>query len=122
MTPKENKVLQKALDVYKGRLTTFYEETIRKTTDELERTLTELEALKRYPTADEVCKALSEYYNEEVLYDERRQAFHFKNSWYIVTFDNGYIQFAHHDYWKFDTKKPSLITLIGRFYEGLEHV
>ena len=52
MTPKENNILTQAREVYKNRESDYYLETIRKTADELERTLTELEELKRYPTSE----------------------------------------------------------------------
>jgi len=84
----------------------------------------ELEELKRYPTADEVCEALSEWIKknvEEALssvrYDEK--SFYYFNEYdyeeNIVqkTFDEN-IAFGIHDL------PPRLITLIGRFYEGLE--
>ena len=47
MTPKENNILIQAREVYKNRESEYYLEIIRKTSDELERTLTELTELKR---------------------------------------------------------------------------
>jgi hypothetical protein len=81
--------------------------------DIVEQALTELEELKRYPTADEVCEALSEYYHYEVEYSKRDMTFESELSWYAC-FKDGVIDFGG------DKLPPHLITLIGRFYEGVE--
>ena len=67
------------------------------------------------PTAEEVCKALSEYYGFEVMYKgldffpkERLSCLTC-----VVAMVDGCIDFA-------DPLPPHLITLIGRFYEGVE--
>jgi hypothetical protein len=67
------------------------------------------------PTADEVCKALSEeYFNAKVVYSWGEMSFKFDVDWIEIA--------------KLSIQKrvyvtmlpPHLITLIGRFYEGLE--
>lgn len=73
---------------------------------------TELEALKRYPTSDEVCKALSEYlktpveYNETLGFIANKRVIIYKYLNNVLSFSNNY--------------QPEIHTLIGRFYEGLE--
>ena len=74
--------------------------------------LTELEELKRYPTSEEVCEALSEYLGRD------------------VTYNDGTFELVYDDYTLFIcecsknnvaigmTLPPHLITLIGRFYEN----
>ena len=80
----------------------------------VDQALDELEELKRYPTADEVCKALSEYYHYEVEYSKKDMTFESELSWYAC-FKDGIIDFGG------DKLPPHLVTLIGRFYEGLEN-
>lgn len=69
----------------------------------------ELEELKRYPTADEVCEALGEYYNKPCIY---------RDGYFLIKgldcAENLY-QKVYIDHLK---RKPNLITLIGRFYEN----
>ena len=65
------------------------------------------------PTADEVCKAFHEYTQYDVLYDENLREFTLKDGSWITRFGiYGYqvVVYLH----------PSLITLISRFYEGIE--
>jgi len=71
--------------------------------------------LKKSPTADEVCKALSEYFGEEVIFLVNDKEFVIKCNIgykYIVETDDVlyYIKVGLPLY---------LITLIGRFYEGV---
>jgi len=78
----------------------------------------ESDALKQAitpPTADEVCKTLSEYFNlPNVTY--RNGAFYEHEGFHIVTKTcEGNISFNH-----FRNVTPRLITLIGRFYEEQE--
>jgi hypothetical protein len=68
------------------------------------------------PTADEVCKALSDYYGKEVKVDKR-----YNNTTFVCdgrniawVDNNGSVQINQ-------PKPPHLITLIGRFYAGLEN-
>lgn len=91
--------------------------------DDLEQALNELEALKKPPTVDELCKALSEHYKEQVSYSNERHnhLFYFEKSRLgIVLLRHGNIDFYQSDYHKTNYLPPHLITLIGRFYEGLE--
>ena len=70
----------------------------------------ELEYIKKAltpPTADEVCKALSEYLKRNVYYEDGMFKVHSDVYGEIVDLN---------------TLPPHLITLIGRFYEGLEKV
>ena len=67
------------------------------------------------PTEEEVCEALSEYYGFEVMYKggdffpkER-----LSNLYCVVAMVDGCIDFAY-------PLPPHLITLIGRFYEGVK--
>lgn len=68
------------------------------------------------PTADEVCKALSEYYKEKAFYNDTEKTFYFMGGKiaYPSAFDK--CRFVLNNY----SFPPSLITLIGRFYQGLE--
>ncbi|HKM04429.1 MAG TPA: hypothetical protein VJZ04_07510 [Lachnospiraceae bacterium] len=103
--------------------------------------LTELEELKRYPmaeevahydvfliirkaltppTADEVCEALSGWFDEKFYYDVNQKEFYTKalnGQHSVVKLKKNEIHFGG---WY--TMPPHLITLIGRFYEGLEKV
>ena len=114
MTPKE--ALNKAWDLVHEKYPSNDEEiqlvryAIKRAIDS-EQVLTELEELKRYPTADEVCEALSKYWGNQVQYDERHCLFEMyvgDNTWKPI------------ELLRMRTNKPSLITLIGRFYEGIE--
>jgi len=82
--------------------------------DRIDKALTELEEIKRYPTADEVCEALSEYFAKETIYD--KQFKEFRKGFRVVANPRENI------YNEYDLLglPPHLITLIGRFYEGLE--
>ena len=91
------------------------------TLNEIIEALTELEALKRYPTSEEVCEALkdffknSKYHNyiDTVYYSEKGKYFYTEDenrNLVEMIFDNYYI----HEI------SPHLVTLIGRFYEGLK--
>ncbi|MCK9319973.1 hypothetical protein [Methanoculleus sp.] len=80
--------------------------------DEIYRLVGKIEILlKTTPTADEVCKALSDYWGNPVQYDERRCLFEMyigDNTWKPV------------ELLRMRIEKPHIITLIGRFYEKLE--
>ena len=89
----------------------------------MEQSLTELEELKRYPTADEVCEALSEWLKEELptlwnykIYHDNG-GFHYYNNEdyeiYFVDYDEVFERIFFPRY-----LPPHLITLIGRFYEA----
>jgi len=91
----------------------------------LKNALTELEELKRYPTSDEVCEALSEcedldkhsfitYIPEDksfTLFKQFRADDCYETD--LVRYEQGTIYIANY-------YSPSIITLIGRFYEGME--
>jgi len=64
------------------------------------------------PTADEVCKALSDYLRVDVRYDVLAKEFYvFSDSTHITKFGIYGYQIKYY-------LLPHLITLIGRFYEG----
>lgn len=112
MTPKE------ALELLKRKAHTYDDEyclprmdckkELDDKTDEayqrLLKALTELEKLKRYPTSDEVCEALSEYLGCDVKYNDYG---------FLMDKDTSIRDLAN-------DKRFDLITLIGRFYEGVE--
>ena len=74
------------------------------------------------PTVDEVCKALSEHEKRNVVYNDKTHEF------YYLEYEGKigeYSQFITETYgdglWSLGVYlPPHLITLIGRFYEGLE--
>ena len=78
------------------------------------------EELKRYPTADEVCKALNMEYKNHVMFDVDYKQFIVTMTqpivmqYEITEYKNGCVRIQP------DYLKPHLITLIGRFYQGLE--
>ena len=81
--------------------------------------LNELEELKRYPTSDEVCEAFKTYYKyghgEGIKYDELSGEFRFFNNTVVADYSVfGYRVLIY--------LPPHFITLIGRFYEGLEEM
>lgn len=85
--------------------------------------LAELEALKKVPTAEDICKALSEHYHSEVSYSNERHnhMFYFEESRLgILRYYNGGLDFIHSDYHKTNNLLPCLVALIGKFYESLE--
>ena len=74
------------------------------------------------PTADEVCEALSEFYGKKVIYvaDVKKFAYEGVDGWQEIcyfgkNFKGDVIRFSF-------SLPPRLITLIGRFYEGLEEM
>jgi hypothetical protein len=91
----------------------------------IDQALTKLEELKRYPTADEVCKALGEYLERTVKMDIDN-TFYYSDKNKLGEYDEiicGYGWEHKHHTVGFDMDlPPHLITLIGRFYEGLEKV
>ena len=83
----------------------------------LETTLNELESLKKPPTVDEICKALSEQLKQKVSYGAKQ--------FYYTIENTNCVMFVTETYgdglWSINEYlPPHLITLIGRFYEGLE--
>ncbi len=71
----------------------------------VEHALNELEIIKSYPTVDEVCSELSEHIEHSVYYANDKFKVHGDVYGEIVDLNS---------------LPPHLITLIGRFYEGLE--
>jgi len=71
------------------------------------------------PTSEEVCRQLSEYLRRPIIYIERSKSFQIKcvNGNYEIVRLHGNNEIS------FDTTyclPPSLITLIGRFYQGVK--
>ncbi len=71
------------------------------------------------PTADEVCKALSEYSKTNVYYE--RGGFFYRNEYrynqpflVAIKYKSGLIELTK------NVLPPHLITMIGKFYESLE--
>ena len=79
-----------------------------------------LASLLTPPKADEVCKAFGECYKQQVYYlkDNYHNGFHFKDSWFIVKFEDGVVHFTVNSFIMANSLPPHLITLIGKFYEG----
>ncbi len=83
--------------------------------------LSDCNDLKNYltpPTADEVCKALSGWFDEKFYYDVNQKEFYTKalnGQHSVVKLKKNEIHFGG---WY--TMPPHLITLIGRFYEAQE--
>ena len=89
----------------------------------LKQAINELEELKKSPTVEEVCEALSQFYKEQVSYSNIRNnhLFYFeKHRLGIVMLQHENIKFIQGDYHKTNDLPPHLITFIGRFYEGLK--
>jgi hypothetical protein len=65
------------------------------------------------PTADEVCKALSDYFGEEVIVDDRfnNTVFKIKNGNNIAYMTGNNIQITQ-------GLSPRLTKILGQFYEG----
>ena len=83
----------------------------------------QLEELKRYPTSEEVCKALSEYLSRGVKKDKDNNFYYSEQKQYYGECDEiicgyGWENEHHTIAFEFDLP-PYLITLIGRFYEGV---
>ena len=85
----------------------------------IEQALAELEELKHYPTADEVCEAIQKELDYgTVEYVEGNHEFVFLNHG-----EQSNITDVYGDRYKITGFcKSSTITLIGRFYEGVEKV
>jgi len=70
------------------------------------------------PTSEEVCKALSEWFRKSVIYNSKLSEFSFDEPkkrgyiYYIACKSGRNIRFNYE-------LPPHLITLIGRFYEGV---
>ena len=106
---KELEALKKVRNgSYDDYHSTSFENIYSKEFDMLEQALTP-------PTEEEVCKALSEYYGFEVMYEDLdffpKDTLRLSYLYCVVAMVDGCIDFA-------DPLPPHLITLIGRFYEG----
>ena len=84
--------------------------------------LTELEELKRYPTSKEVIVTWLNYFKSKIIfYDEISKTFkeiHLSRNDEIISYYADKTITINANY----GLPPHLITLIGRFYEGLEKV
>jgi len=82
-----------------------------------------MDEMKKPPTAEEVCDALGKFYNIKVYYmnNNYHNGFHFKDSWFIVKYQNDRLRFSNDYMFHVNDLPPHLLTLIGRFYEGLEN-
>ncbi len=110
MTPKEA-FQELFLDVWKRD-----EETNKKQSIVLN-ALTELEALKRYPTSEEVCKAIQ----EELPYGTVEYIKGNKEFMFVNHGEKQNITDVYGDRHKITGfYKSSTITMIGKFYESLE--
>ncbi len=79
--------------------------------EKLEKIIKENSKLKKTPTTDEVCEALSKYWGNPIQYDKRHRIFD---------------MYVGDNIWKpIELLRlrsvPHLITLIGRFYEGINN-
>ena len=113
MTPKE------ALEAIRKELQDRLEFPINLTPEYrlVSNALNELEELKKPPTVDEVCKALGEQLKQDINYGAKQFYYTIENTKCImfVTETYGDGLWSINEY-----LPPHLITLIGRFYEGLE--
>ena len=113
MTPKE------ALEAIRKELQDRLEFPINLTPEYrlVSNALNELEELKKPPTVDEVCKALGEQLKQDINYGAKQFYYTIENTKCIMfvteTYGDGL--------WSINEYLPThLITLIGRFYEGLK--
>ena len=109
MTPKEAlKKIKEALNPYG-----YYDDLY----NEIEQALNELEELKKPPTVEEVCKALGELLAKDISYGAKQFYYTIENTKCImfVTETYGDGLWSINEY-----LPPHLITLIGRFYDGLK--
>ena len=93
--------------------------------DIVDKALSELEELKRYPTSEEVCEELSRCYCQKITYvnDEYNNGFYNQYKYMIMSLsDKGLIHFTQDTTWRTNNLPPHIMTLIGRFYEGVEKV
>ncbi|MDD4068816.1 MAG: hypothetical protein PHF05_00015 [Candidatus Izemoplasmatales bacterium] len=78
--------------------------------------------LKKSPTAEEVCMALSEYLITKVVYKHKTRTFSLRKSTFNVELVSYYYDEDKKDYvmhFEFaEPLPPHLIVMIGRFYEG----
>lgn len=86
-------------------------------TDKRLESLTELVERATPPTAEEVCQALSEYYKCEVFYNKIEKEFEIYDLKNQKTWGKQCRRLYIDDLYN----KPHLITMIGRFYEGVNN-
>ena len=124
MTPKEAlKKIKVSIATYLNKVTKLgierHLENLENDTclDVVSKALNELEALKKPPTVDELCKSLSEQLKQKVSYGAKQFYYTIENTKCVmfVTETYGDGLWSINEY-----LPPHLITLIGRFYEGLE--
>ena len=68
------------------------------------------------PTEEEVCEALSEYFGKKVFVDKR-----YKISAFVVERGSSVAYINARNRLCLTQLPPHLVTLIGRFYEGVQH-
>lgn len=103
--------LEEALEYLQDVVYTFdnEQELIDKAFELIKQTLTP-------PTADEVCQALSEYYNSPMYYEKTKYKDGFHNgNVYAIMYENGEIKFTT----KYFNAKlpPHIIEMLGAFYK-----
>lgn len=113
MTPKEAfEKIKRVVKLLQRKLETNEQD---ENMEVVEQALTELEELKRYPTADEVCKAIQKELDYgTVEYVEGNREFMFVNHG-----EKQNITVVGDRYKVTRFFKSSTLSLIGRFYEGL---
>ena len=121
MTPKEALNRIKQYPSYRGsfyKQFTASDEEFDKDVANVEQALTELESIKRYPTADEVCKEIEKFLNtkHKVIFNNKTKLFEIPDWDVYDVLNNTIFGFQN----EIQDLPPHLITLIGRFYEGIE--
>ena len=87
--------------------------------DKFERELMALNKALTPPTADEVCEAFGKHFRAEIYYDGVGKFYHMRYT--RMQFNISYLNEDGNVVFNYDLP-PHLITLIGRFYEGVEKV
>ena len=101
---KENKSLLELLDIV------MYGNEHKRAIGEVNQAYEDLKQALKPPTAEEVCKALSEYLGETLWFDEDKNI-RVSTQWVVKRLGDIGLEF-------FYVLPPHLITLIGRFYES----
>ncbi|MCK9470162.1 MAG: hypothetical protein M0Q88_00220 [Bacilli bacterium] len=85
----------------------------------LKKALEELEELKKTPTQEQVCEALSEYFRQEVVYN-RSKAFIFINPNNNIYAYSGRVVWKNGGNIRFEYDLPhDLVVLVGKFFKGV---
>ena len=109
---KELEALDEILIAFRQASGCEFSETNKKSYDVLVKALTP-------PTQDEVCRQLSEYYSNKFreIYD-----FQYKNEEFIGFIRHKAIYLNEQELNNFIVDAPHLLTLIGRFYQGVKEI